>query len=499
MKSNHNNKKYFKPSILFNPLAILIYGIACYYIVELAEYGGVTRRLPIILLTSGLLLIWLLWFLYYSRKESFKQKINSQKTNVFLNAVSKPWFYIALITLLLITGSAGFNIYNSAQPFHGKLSWVIQDIKTRRNVPFEKKNIYTDGLYGFLKDMDVSLELPDELYLTDYFSIFFDPDGTITSISGTIYGFNKGNTDERKSFRINYDEDDSDEMMIRVDSHSNAGNENTQDVRLETLFDALSHLSLQENVGQWPNESNFELYYSGMRDFGYNDEGIIYYNQEKVLGIPEIIHNPIVGYTLSIYPPDNESITPNRFVYTEFEDLEQLSIPLQSDEPLYDVADESIVNDSVAYQLVILDAALGSRFYGLTKTGDDVENSEVLINPDPFLGETGVASGITFINESLGFIGLSHSGGIQADLFRTDDGGVTFEKLNIPPREVPMPLNENLSYSPFDFPGMPFEENRKLVLHIGQGADGDHNRGSQAVYHSMDNGKSWVYIEELIE
>lgn len=497
MKDNDrkpNDKKYIKRSILLNPIVIIIYGIACHHIIILAEYGGLRRRLPIILLMLGLLVAWLI--LFFFRKDKIQRKFDVLKAKDVINTVSKPWFYIALILLILITGNTGVNLYNSAQPYHGRLSWVIRDIISNRNVSFEKNNIYTDGVYGFLEDMNDRLDLPEELYLNDLFSIYFDKDGTITGISGSIYGFNEN--DERETFRIDFDEEDSENMTVSLDTGLYGGRpDHIDDVRLETLFDALSNLSLQEIVSQWPNEDSFELYYSGMRDFGSNNEGIIYYNQDEVLGTPEPIQHNIEGYTVSIYPPENEAIIPNRFVYTEFESLEQLNEQAKADEPLYPIEDETIVNESVAYQLVIIDAALGSRFYGLTKTESDTPDAEVLINSDPFMGETGTASGIHFINESLGFIGLSHNGGIEADLFRTEDGGLTFEKVEIPPQEVP--LNENEDYNPFDFPQMPYEEGGHLLLIVGQGVDGDYNGGSQALYVSDDDGRTWDYVEEITE
>ncbi len=48
------------------------------------------------------------------------------------------------------------------------------------------------------------------------------------------------------------------------------------------------------------------------------------------------------------------------------------------------------------------DKALGSAFYSLSRTSDEGETWEV-INPDPFNRGIGSVSGITFINDKLGF------------------------------------------------------------------------------------------------
>src|SRR5699024_11124376 len=102
----------------------------------------------------------------------------------------------------------------------------------------------------------------------------------------------------------------------------------------------------------------------------------------------------------------------------------------------YNEGDETFfLNENLGYQPGVVDAALGSRFYSLFLTNDGGKTWDTL-NPDPFLSNLGVSSGITFINESLGFIGLSHSGGSYGELYRTEDGGVSFELVSIPEIEI---------------------------------------------------------------
>ena len=56
----------------------------------------------------------------------------------------------------------------------------------------------------------------------------------------------------------------------------------------------------------------------------------------------------------------------------------------------------------------VVDAALGSRYYAL-EYSDDGGKSWKIVNQDPFLGQGGVAAGIGFIDEKLGFFCLSHN------------------------------------------------------------------------------------------
>ncbi|MPN11999.1 hypothetical protein SDC9_159309 [bioreactor metagenome] len=111
------------------------------------------------------------------------------------------------------------------------------------------------------------------------------------------------------------------------------------------------------------------------------------------------------------------------------------------------------------------------------------------------MGRGGGASGLTFIYENLGFIALSHSGGSYAELYRSEDGGISFEVIDIP--KIDVTLNNGSAISPFDFPEMPYEENGVLNLLVGQGSDGDYNGNSSALYQSKDKGVTWEYIEEV--
>ena len=115
-----------------------------------------------------------------------------------------------------------------------------------------------------------------------------------------------------------------------------------------------------------------------------------------------------------------------------------------------------------------------------------------MLNSDPFLGSTGVADGIHFIDENLGFAILSHNGGANANLFRTADGGQTFERVELSP--VTVEIN-NREFNPFDYPELPYEENNQLILYVNQGIDGDYLNNARARYVSDDNGSTFEFIE----
>ena len=64
-------------------------------------------------------------------------------------------------------------------------------------------------------------------------------------------------------------------------------------------------------------------------------------------------------------------------------------------------------------------------------------------------------------------------------------------------------LPDGTYYNPFVMPQRVYEENGKLYMVAGQGADGDYHgrdRGSElcsGLYESLDNGKTWMYIREI--
>lgn len=150
------------------------------------------------------------------------------------------------------------------------------------------------------------------------------------------------------------------------------------------------------------------------------------------------------------------------------------------------------LTDKTAYRLVVVDAAAGSRFYALEKAEDGTNWKR--INEDPYNGNTGGVSGLTFLDEKLGFIALSHNGGSEGELYRTEDGGKTFSQVKFPDRKVKLPDGEE--YNPFDTPEVPYKEGKVLKVKVGQGADGDYNGGIKAVYTSKDNGETWKFTEE---
>src|SRR5699024_7405150 len=152
---------------------------------------------------------------------------------------------------------------------------------------------------------------------------------------------------------------------------------------------------------------------------------------------------------------------------------------------------EYFLNEEIGFRLVGTDAAVGSRLYGLRRTEDGGCDGAVHIE-DVFLVRTGVRACLAFFDEELGFIVLCHNGGDEANLFRTSDGRLTFEQVELPSVSV---TQNGAEFEPFDFPEPPIESNGKLTLYVNQGTDGDYQNNAKAVYISKNRGKSFEFVE----
>ena len=148
---------------------------------------------------------------------------------------------------------------------------------------------------------------------------------------------------------------------------------------------------------------------------------------------------------------------------------------------------------SIRYRMVVVDAALGSRMYGLIKSRDDGRTWEE-VSLDPFDSQLGMAVDFTFLDEKTGFATLAHNGGDSADLYITEDGGNHYEPVAIEEKLFALP--DGTMFTPYDYPQMPYESGGVLLMLCGQGSDGDYNGGDQeamAQYQSTDGGHTFTF------
>src|SRR5699024_1649876 len=127
--------------------------VTCFYLYSLLQYGGVKRKVPIIIVGSLLLLVWALWCIFKGRKKIVTSK---------WIGISKSWFFLALFLFLSTTFYTGYRIYQSGIKYQGKLSWFIDDLKNKRKITFVHDDIYEDNIEGIFKDIQERISLPED-------------------------------------------------------------------------------------------------------------------------------------------------------------------------------------------------------------------------------------------------------------------------------------------------------------------------------------------------
>lgn len=480
-------------SFITNPIILIVYWIFCYELTTLCMYGRYNNNIYITVACEVFFITMIIFYIIRARKnKEYKSKLVSSKT----------WKYISLIIVIIITSFYGLKIYKSATNYGGKLAWVIKTLQSERDIKFEKNNIYKYGVKGIFEDISKRYELPKKLYISDDLSVKFKKDGTITYFETFIYGKDKDG--KEVNYLISYDKNKSKDIKLILNGVVNATYSN--DKLLDPLFKTVEYISIKNTVNKW-NASEFGLIYKGKRNWESNREGIVLINKNGNEVPIELAGDKLVGYTVSIYVPGKENeITPVRYnllidsYWFKFQNTKKED-ELKENKKEFDIAtgnsnsnDEFYLYDGVRYKLNVEDKATGSFFYSLQQTTDGGSNWFVL-NDNPFNGATGEASGIYFIDENTGFIGASRNGGSEGELYRTEDGGKSFNKIEFENKSVK--LDNGDSISPFDFPKVPYEKDGVLYVNVEQGADGDYNGNSSLLYKSKDKGKTWEYVKEV--
>ncbi|MGL5352305.1 MAG: hypothetical protein ACRDA5_03150, partial [Clostridium sp.] len=427
-------------SMLLNPLLIFIYCISMYELYTLCKFGTMKNNIIFLALCVIFDFTWLIIFIGRARKIKANQSQDYEYENHQCideytgdKLVYKTiWKYMAILILIVTTLFYGYKIYNTSIKYNGKLAWILEDFNNKRTVKLEHNNIFNDGVEGILTDINNKIKMPQELYISDSFELNFTKSGTITSFDTFVYG--KDNKGKDKSFLISYDINKSNKIEIRQNGYVNANY--NKDKLLTPLINTIKVIPFNDTINKW-DEDEYSIVYYGKRSFGYNTDGIVYIDLDSKIKIPTDTTSEIIGYTVSLFVPEKESkYTPIR--YNLVEDLENIfkensldkndveNNKEQSSEDINKTSgnkdDEFYLSNKIGYKLEINGAAAGSRFYSLYGTSDGGSTWDI-VNGDPFSGSGGGASGITFINEKLGFLALSHSGGSYSDLYRTEDGG----------------------------------------------------------------------------
>lgn len=490
-----NKLKQILLSLITNPILLLTYGFFFYKLAEICKYGRVNYNLQVLILLS----IFFIIVITITYIKIIKNNNPSKLTK------SKPWKYTSIAIIIAITSFYGYNIYKSSVNFGGKLSWLILRAKTERSVEFEHNNIYKHGVAGIFNDLNEKYTLPEKLYIGNEFQLEFNSDGRITDLYAFVYGKNEDGEDE--SYLITYNENEGKKNKMTIRLNPSVNTTYNDDELLDPLVETVRAININKSYLQ-KNESKYGLVYSGKRNWGYDTIGLINIYEDGSETKLEDIHNmysdelsgEITGYSVSLYVPDNEGITPFRYNLvndTKWSKSQNITPGSNNDEEdvkeskgfnYTNKKEEFYLSDKIGYKLNPIDAAMGSIFYEFMKTTDGGTTWQI-INENPFGDAVGSIYGINFINENLGFIVTVNKSGDSGFLYRSEDAGMTFEKIYFSQDEET--LEGTITTSIFDFPTLPYKEGKVLKMLVGQGQDGDYNGDNGVLYESEDNGKTW--------
>lgn len=484
-------------------ISILCYIFIMYELWHLCKYGGIRNHLPSLafwtVICAAMFILWLI----AKRKLNNKIPNNSQKSKIY---------YTELLIFAVSTVFFCGQIVYSAIPYNGALSWKIDDLIHKKEVALEHNNIFEDGIEGIINDIDKKLNLPEELYISESFQVRFDANGTVKNINTLLYG--KHNNGKFKTYLVDYNANKSDHMTIWLDAYTD-GNYN-EDMKLFPMFRILENADWQKKVAYWSKSNidhQYEIFYAGRRTFDVYD-GLKYLpgdadgdgidNGTNCLSCL-LSGGNVAGFEVSLHIPESESITPVRYIMEPSyitpekisEEHTEQQIEQSKNEPSWTIDQNNgnmyfFLDDSNGWRLTVTDAAAGSRFYIVEKTKDSGVSWGV-VNKNPFEGQTGVAEGLIFHDDSLGFIGLSGASQTTSSLYITKDGGITFQKIKLPMEQVtklPETAEEyGFTIEDYDYFNMP--EISGDTIKISVTTQAYEKDGIQ--FYSTDYGETWTY------
>jgi len=109
-----------------------------------------------------------------------------------------------------------------------------------------------------------------------------------------------------------------------------------------------------------------------------------------------------------------------------------------------------------------------------------------------------IIKGVSFIDDKIGYIGYEYVNGMESNLYRTTDGGVTYTPVILESQQFEDTTTKalwNSIYKDVQVPTM--DDKGVLTLIVTQGSSGDYNGGDTvAKYQSSDSGSTWKYMGE---
>lgn len=488
--------------ILLNPLFLLVYALGLRTLSRFFQWGGVARRLPLIALLGGAGILWfVIWTIVYFRKKKRKVMKNNVVLSVLLAAEG--------IVFVILTGVYGRQIYHSAQPYNGKLAWVLDDWRNTRKIAFEQRDFFKYGLDGIVTALEDGAGLAEgsELYTANTFFVTVSADGMIERVDGYLYSFGtekngieENGTEEGKreqSWLISYDASAGEKMTVRLNGAVNTDYRKQEQLSpMFAMADAVREQGLPEISG---GQSAWTMRYSGYttkvcestwyqlteagdltsyfwNNYGENKDAFFLTISWGNTEIAAVFCGEGIMQTRQQEEEQKEAATKK-------EEAQEQGQTLLTDQ---DGSMTFYLDADDAMRLVVTDAAAGSRFY-------EFYNGDIH-NADPFDGNIGVAEGIYFTDVRTGFILLSFASRDSSSMYYTNDGGASFQQAALPVEEAAADMEGNefsFTTDDMDYIETPCEEDGELKVRVSTSAA---DVGTYALlFTSADDGATWEY------
>lgn len=355
-----NRKLYW--TVLLNPIVLAVYGLWLSILYRFCYYGGVRRRVPILIALGIAGLFWIVgWTLFYfiRRKKTTDPTGETAPVTSRRHKLLWPVLLIEIVLAIAVTGFYGIQIAQTAQPFSGKLGDFIWEKENSRTIALVHDNFKQDGLDGILSDLDEELSLPKSLYVANYISVNYQPNGSITGIYAFLYG--KDTDGATRTYLVDFDAAKSAKMTVWLDGNANGTYQPSEEL------DNMKQTTTQQADGSYQTK----------------------------------------------WKPDDALVQAE----TEAQKAQETH---ESGDFFTDDAGglHFFLDANTEYTLTVTDAAAGSRAYAFSGNG--------VTNDDPCQGNTGVAEELHFTDALHGWIVLNSPSGDNPRKYVTEDGGKTF-------------------------------------------------------------------------
>lgn len=435
MKTNWS----MKVSIAMKALLVVIYAFFIKIVTDFLQVGGVARRLPPILILAFFLTVILITLIFIE-----KRKLKRQGSTKRIRKISST---LCLCFMLIFTGYGGVKAYKSINDVTSKISRHLNEV----SITVKNMNLYNDGINNIIKAIDGRVNLPDEIYLRDSFSLKYKDNGEITDISFGLYG--KSKSGKYQGYLVSFDSKKGDKIIVYKNSYQG------ESFDKKSKFSALSN-AIKEALTN--NQSADTGRISANNEPAYNNDNTIEYSKGTITCI------------------DSRGAR------------KDLTIDDGKREP-QETKDETTTDDffatkQVGYRFVVADAAAGTRFYSLEKTVDGGDNWN-MYNKSPFLQDGGSDPTASFVNEDVGIFIIGRNSGSESRAYLTTDGGKTTKLID---NIIPQVSIGGAMYQVYDYPTKLIMDGSTLTLEVGQGADGDYNNNDSQYMISPDMGVTWT-------